>query len=165
MNLHQQKIGTFCTRDDNVFIIDAVCLFTGKRRPQLIMNPQNASSLVDTAVSFSFDAVCLFTGKRRPQLIMYALVLVDAKGIKENCMKLSVGEDLYALFAGILTTRPWNRVIDPAVDHLAIQVNASDLSELQNTNHTERIIGCSIAVGFSFISSAFFGFKPLVPSP
>jgi aarF domain-containing kinase len=50
-------------------------------------------------------------------------------------MKLSVGEDLYALFAGILTTRPCNRVIDPAVDHLAIQVNASDHSELQVSLH------------------------------
>ncbi|PWA13707.1 Leucine-rich repeat-containing protein [Artemisia annua] len=32
---------------------------------------------------------------------------------------------------GIFTMRPWNRVIDPAVDHLAIQGNASDHSELQ----------------------------------
>ncbi|KAF5789783.1 hypothetical protein HanXRQr2_Chr09g0375311 [Helianthus annuus] len=47
-------------------------------------------------------------------------------------MKFGAGEDLYALFAGILTMRPWNRVIDPAVDHLAIQGNASDdHSELQ----------------------------------
>ncbi|PWA64408.1 Leucine-rich repeat-containing protein [Artemisia annua] len=60
-----------------------------------------------------------------------ALVLADANGIKENCLKLGAGEDLYALFAGILTMRPWNRVIDLAVDHLAIQGNASDLSELQ----------------------------------
>ncbi|MFS8000521.1 hypothetical protein Hanom_Chr12g01179361 [Helianthus anomalus] len=27
--------------------------------------------------------------------------------------------------------RPWNRVIDPAIDHLAIQGNASDDSKLQ----------------------------------
>ena len=57
---------------------------------------------------------------------LQALVLADANGIKENCLKLGAGEDLYALFAGILTMRPWNRVIDPAVDHLAIQGNASD---------------------------------------
>ncbi|KAF9588122.1 hypothetical protein IFM89_007598 [Coptis chinensis] len=46
-------------------------------------------------------------------------------------MKLGDGEDLYALFAGILTMRPWNRVIDPAADHLIIKGNDSDRSELQ----------------------------------
>lgn len=49
-------------------------------------------------------------------------------------MKLGAGEDLYALFAGILTMRPWNRVIDPAVDHLVIQGSDSDKSELQVSN-------------------------------
>ncbi|MFS7967614.1 hypothetical protein Hanom_Chr09g00787751 [Helianthus anomalus] len=53
------------------------------------------------------------------------------KEFKETCMKFGAREDLYALFAGILTMRPWNRVIDPAVDHLAIQGNANDHSELQ----------------------------------
>ncbi|KAJ0102758.1 hypothetical protein Patl1_06598 [Pistacia atlantica] len=51
--------------------------------------------------------------------------------IKENSVKLGAGEDLYALFAGILTMRPWNRVIDPAVDHLVIQGTEGDRSELQ----------------------------------
>ena len=69
---------------------------------------------------------------------LQALVLADANGIKENCLKLGAGEDLYALFAGILTMRPWNRVIDPAVDHLAIQGNASDHSELQVSLHYIR---------------------------
>ncbi|XP_076918598.1 putative ABC1 protein At2g40090 [Bidens hawaiensis] len=90
----------------------------------------------------SFD----YRGRRKPQLVLLdhglykkldvstrtnyaALWKADAKGIKENCMKLGAGEDLYALFAGILTMRPWNRVIDPAVDHLAIQGN--DHSERQ----------------------------------
>ena len=50
-------------------------------------------------------------------------------------MKLGAGEDLYALFAGILTMRPWNRVIDPAVDHLVIQGGDSDRSELQVSFH------------------------------
>ncbi|KAM0023594.1 hypothetical protein Hdeb2414_s0023g00641151 [Helianthus debilis subsp. tardiflorus] len=60
-----------------------------------------------------------------------ALVLGDVQGIKENCMKFGAGEDLYALFAGILTMRPWNKVIGSAVDHLAIQGNDSNHSELQ----------------------------------
>lgn len=49
---------------------------------------------------------------------LQALVLADAKGIKDNCMKLGAGGDLYALFAGILTMRPWNRVSD----HSELQV-------------------------------------------
>ncbi|PNY13043.1 ABC2, partial [Trifolium pratense] len=60
-----------------------------------------------------------------------ALIFADAKGIKECSIKLGVGEDLYPLFAGVLTMRPWNRVIDPSMDHLVIQGSESDRSELQ----------------------------------
>ncbi|MCE3215479.1 hypothetical protein HAX54_002553 [Datura stramonium] len=60
-----------------------------------------------------------------------ALVYSDADGIKENCVKLGAGDDLYALFAGILTMRPWNKVIDPSVDHLVVKGTDSDRSELQ----------------------------------
>lgn len=63
--------------------------------------------------------------------MLQALIFADANAIKENSAKLGAGEDLYALFAGILTMRPWNRVIDPAVDHLVIQGSESDRSELQ----------------------------------
>ena len=58
-------------------------------------------------------------------------MFADANGIKENSVKLGAGEDLYVLFAGILTMRPWNRVIDPAVDHLVIKGTDGDRSELQ----------------------------------
>ncbi|MFS7961201.1 hypothetical protein Hanom_Chr08g00712091 [Helianthus anomalus] len=58
---------------------------------------------------------------------LQALVLADVKGIKENCMKFGAGEDLYTFFTSILTMKPWERVIDPAVDHLAI----NDHSDLQ----------------------------------
>lgn len=44
---------------------------------------------------------------------------------------MGAGEDLYALFAGVLTMRPWNRVIDPSVDHLVLDGNDNDRSELQ----------------------------------
>lgn len=44
---------------------------------------------------------------------------------------MGAGEDLYALFAGILTMKPWNRVVDPAVDHLVIQGTDNERSELQ----------------------------------
>lgn len=58
-----------------------------------------------------------------------ALVFADAKSIKEYSSKLGAGDDLYALFAGILTMRPWNKVVDRSVDHLAIQ--GTDRPELQ----------------------------------
>ena len=63
--------------------------------------------------------------------MLQALIFSDANAIKDYSAKLGAGEDLYALFAGILTMRPWNRVIDPAVDHLIIQGTESDRSELQ----------------------------------
>ena len=60
-----------------------------------------------------------------------ALVFADANAIKEYSTKLGAGEDLYALFAGVLTMRPWDRVVDPSMDHLVIQGNESDRLELQ----------------------------------
>ncbi|KAJ0661644.1 putative ABC-type Cd(2+) transporter [Helianthus annuus] len=91
----------------------------GRRKPQLVLLDHGLYKQLDISTRTNYAA------------LWKALVLADAKGIKENCMKFGAGEDLYALFAGILTMRPWNRVIDPAVDHLAIQGNASDHSELQ----------------------------------
>ncbi|KAK1307222.1 putative ABC1 protein [Acorus calamus] len=60
-----------------------------------------------------------------------ALSMEDQVEFKENSVKLGAGEDLYALFAGILTMRPWNRVSDPSVNHLALEGNDSDRLELQ----------------------------------
>ncbi|KAJ9540697.1 hypothetical protein OSB04_027203 [Centaurea solstitialis] len=91
----------------------------GRRKPQLVLLDHGLYKELDVSTRTNYAA------------LWKALVLADANGIKENCMKLGAGEDLYALFAGILTMRPWNRVIDPAVDHLAIQGNAGDHSELQ----------------------------------
>lgn len=59
------------------------------------------------------------------------LVFADANAIKEYSAKLGAGEDLYALFAGVLTMRPWNRVVDPSMDHLVIHGDESERLELQ----------------------------------
>lgn len=62
-------------------------------------------------------------------------------------MKLGAGEDLCALFAGILTMRPWNRVIDPSVDHLVIKGDEGDRSELQVIfcgNYSVAIVVCLV---------------------
>ncbi|XP_020539804.1 putative ABC1 protein At2g40090 [Jatropha curcas] len=91
----------------------------GKRKPQLILLDHGLYKELDFATRFNYAA------------LWKALIFADADSIKENSVKLGAGEDLYALFAGILTMRPWNRVVDPAVDHLVIQGNESELSELQ----------------------------------
>ncbi|ONI24607.1 hypothetical protein PRUPE_2G249400 [Prunus persica] len=91
----------------------------GKKKPQLI--------LLDHGLYKELD----FETRTNYAKLWKALIFADANAIKENSAKLGAGEDLYALFAGILTMRPWNRVIDPAVDHLVIQGSESDRSELQ----------------------------------
>ncbi|XP_022891582.1 putative ABC1 protein At2g40090 isoform X1 [Olea europaea var. sylvestris] len=91
----------------------------GKKKPQLILLDHGLYRDLDVQTRISYAS--LWKG----------LIFSDANAIKENSAKLGAGEDLYALFAGILTMRPWNKVIDPAVDHLAVQGTDSDRSELQ----------------------------------
>ncbi|KAK8473901.1 hypothetical protein V6N13_033190 [Hibiscus sabdariffa] len=89
----------------------------GKKKPQLILLDHGLYKELDFSTRFNYAS------------LWRALVFSDANGIKENSVKLGAGEDLYVLFAGIVTMRPWNRVIDPAVDHLVIK--DTDSSELQ----------------------------------
>ncbi|KAJ4720059.1 Protein kinase [Melia azedarach] len=91
----------------------------GKRKPQLILLDHGLYKELDVTTKFNYAA------------LWKALIFADAKAIKEYSVKLGAGEDLYVLFAGILTMRPWNRVTDPAVDHLVIQGTDGDRSELQ----------------------------------
>ncbi|XP_028803763.1 putative ABC1 protein At2g40090 isoform X2 [Neltuma alba] len=91
----------------------------GKRKPQLI--------LLDHGLYKELD----FHTRTNYASLWKALVFADAKAIKEYSAKLGAGEDLYALFAGVLTMRPWNRVVDRSVDHLVIRGNESERSELQ----------------------------------
>ncbi|GAU48623.1 hypothetical protein TSUD_133540 [Trifolium subterraneum] len=91
----------------------------GWRKPQLI--------LLDHGLYRELD----FNTRANYAALWKALIFSDANGIKECSIKLGVGEDLYPLFAGVLTMRPWNRVIDPSMDHLVIHGSESDRSELQ----------------------------------
>lgn len=89
----------------------------GRKKPQLVLLDHGLYKDLDDSIRINYAA--LWKG----------LIFSDSKAIRENSVKLGAGEDLYALFAGILTMRPWNRVIDPAVDHLV--VHGADRSELQ----------------------------------
>lgn len=91
----------------------------GKRKPQLVLLDHGLYKDLDNSMRINYAS--LWKG----------LVFSDANAIKENSAKLGAGEDLYVLFAGILTMRPWNKVIDPAVDHLVVQGTDDDRSELQ----------------------------------
>ncbi|KAM0949985.1 hypothetical protein DsansV1_C05g0058661 [Dioscorea sansibarensis] len=91
----------------------------GRRRPQLILLDHGLYKELDFETRSNYAA------------LWRALIFSDVNGIKEYSEKLGAGEDLYALFAGILTMRPWNRVIDPAVDHLVLEGNDGERSELQ----------------------------------
>ncbi|KAJ4978124.1 hypothetical protein NE237_008904 [Protea cynaroides] len=91
----------------------------GKRKPQLV--------LLDHGLYKELD----FSTRNNYAALWKALVFADANAIKENSVKLGAGEDLYVLFAGILTMRPWNRVIDQAADHLVLQEKDTDRAEIQ----------------------------------
>ncbi|KAL4575022.1 hypothetical protein LXL04_021862 [Taraxacum kok-saghyz] len=87
----------------------------GRCKPQLVLLDHGLYKELDTYTRTNYAA------------LWKALVFADAKGIKENCMKFGAGEDLYTFFTSILTMKPWERVIDPSVDHLVIR----DQSDLQ----------------------------------
>ncbi|GFP97640.1 putative abc1 protein at2g40090 [Phtheirospermum japonicum] len=91
----------------------------GKAKPQLVLLDHGLYKDLDFNMRINYAS--LWKG----------LVFSDANAIKENCVKLGAGEDLYVLFAGILTMRPWNKVIDPAIDHLVVRGTDSDRSEIQ----------------------------------
>lgn len=60
-----------------------------------------------------------------------ALVFADSKEIKEHCIGLGAGDDLYALFAAILTMRPWGKIVDRSIDHLIVPDTPEEREELQ----------------------------------
>ncbi|RCV41354.1 hypothetical protein SETIT_9G129000v2 [Setaria italica] len=94
--------------------------FFGWKQPQLVLLDHGLYKELDYTTRISYAS------------LWKALVFADAKAIKENSIKLGAGEDLHALFAGVLTMRPWQRVIDPSPDHLVLDRKTTDYSELQN---------------------------------
>eukprot|EP00258_Populus_trichocarpa_P045787 XP_024461806.1 putative ABC1 protein At2g40090 isoform X2 [Populus trichocarpa] len=92
---------------------------SGKRKPQLVLLDHGLYKELDFTTRFNYAS------------LWKALIFSDANAIKENSVKLGAGEDLYALFAAILTMKPWNRIIDPSVDHLVIKGDDSERSERQ----------------------------------
>jgi aarF domain-containing kinase len=72
-------------------------------------------------------------------------VFADVEGIKKHSLKMGAGEDLYTLFASVLTMRPWRKVIAKSIDHLQFSTTKEDVNEIQVDNlELYRIIYCSI---------------------
>ncbi|KAH9329900.1 hypothetical protein KI387_002008, partial [Taxus chinensis] len=92
---------------------------TGKRKPQLILLDHGLYRVLDHSTREHYSK------------LWKALVFADVNGIRHHSIKLGAGEDLYVLFAGILTMRPWNKVVDPAIDHLHLNGTDKDRAELQ----------------------------------
>lgn len=51
--------------------------------------------------------------------LWHALVFADHAQIKKYSQKMNAGE-LYALFAAMLTTKPWEEITEKSVDHLRV---------------------------------------------
>lgn len=45
---------------------------------------------------------------------------------------MGAGEDLYTLFASILTMRPWRKVVAKSHDHLQFSIEREDVGEIQD---------------------------------
>lgn len=60
-----------------------------------------------------------------------ALVFADVNEIKQQSINLGAGEDLYVLFAGMLTMRPWKKIIQQDINHLKIDGTDEDKTEIQ----------------------------------
>lgn len=60
-----------------------------------------------------------------------ALVLADVDKIKKHSVAMGAGEDLYMLFAAVLTMRPWDRILDPTHDHLQVPDTEEERAQLQ----------------------------------
>ncbi|CAM6086737.1 unnamed protein product [Calypogeia fissa] len=61
-----------------------------------------------------------------------ALVFADVPRIKEYGVKVGAGEDLYVLFAGVLTMRPWDEIVVGTIDHLNLPDTPEGKAEIQN---------------------------------
>jgi len=72
------------------------------------------------------DLLCCF------ELYVQSLVFADPDGIKKYSLKMGAGEDLYTLFASVLTMRPWRKVLAKSHDHLRFSIEPEDIGDIQD---------------------------------
>ncbi|GBG93072.1 hypothetical protein CBR_g58691 [Chara braunii] len=88
-------------------------------RPQIVLLDHGLYRILDDSLRLNYAS------------LWKALVFSDENAIREHSKALGAGEDLYRLFAGILTMRPWNHVIDTSIDHLKIPDTEEDKAQIQ----------------------------------
>ncbi|DBA69933.1 hypothetical protein WJX79_001480 [Trebouxia sp. C0005] len=66
-------------------------------------------------------------------LLWQSLIFADAEGIKEHSQAMNAG-DMYPLFAGMLTNRPWDEVISKDIDHLYMSGDEEERKSIQETS-------------------------------
>jgi aarF domain-containing kinase len=91
----------------------------GTKEPQLVLLDHGLYKTLDPVIQSNYAG------------LWKALVFADSKEIKEHCIGLGAGDDLYALFAAILTMRPWNKIVDRSIDHLIVPDTPEEREELQ----------------------------------
>lgn len=85
-----------------------VALLVQKGQAELVLLDHGLYEVMDK--SFRHDYAGLW----------HALVFADHAQIKKYSQKMNAGE-LYALFAAILTTKPWDEITEKSVDHLRVR--------------------------------------------
>ncbi|KAF8067287.1 ABC1 [Scenedesmus sp. PABB004] len=59
-----------------------------------------------------------------------SLILADRAGIKAHAESMNAG-DAYPLFAAMLTMRPWDQIVEPQLQHLAVGRGAEERAMMQ----------------------------------
>lgn len=91
----------------------------GTKEPELVLLDHGLYKTLDPVIQSNYAG------------LWKALVFADSKEIKEHCIGLGAGDDLYALFAAILTMRPWDKIVDQSIDHLLVPDTPEEKDELQ----------------------------------
>ncbi|CAM9216254.1 unnamed protein product, partial [Heterosigma akashiwo] len=90
----------------------------GQGRPQMVLLDHGLYKEIDD--DFRFDYCRLWR----------ALVTADIKGIKYHCQKMGAGP-MYTLLAAMLTSRPWDEIIDTDPGSLHAQESEADKAMIQ----------------------------------
>ncbi|EFJ11901.1 hypothetical protein SELMODRAFT_125297 [Selaginella moellendorffii] len=89
-----------------------------RKRPQLVLLDHGMYKTLEPSIRAHYAG------------LWKALVFADAQKIKEHSLGLGAG-DLYVLFAGVLTMRPWSRVVESSIDHLNVPPSEEGREEIQ----------------------------------
>ncbi|GAQ84896.1 ABC transporter-like protein [Klebsormidium nitens] len=90
----------------------------GKARPQLVLLDHGLYRSLDNNLRSNYAA------------LWKALVLGEETGIRRYSTAIA-GEDMYILFASVLTMRPWDQVTNQRLDHLVMPDDPEERLKLQ----------------------------------